>query len=400
MPFEDFGLGLEPMGTDLHPMSIHTSDAEGLNFPGLLTEVEPVHFDPGSPEGRSWSSISEASSRFVSDFPDFPADPDHQSPSTEAVMPGLDSIISPGSGTAERPQRRLAKSGSRGTIESPPQARYRTSPYPVVSGRSRSLSTGSVALAKPQRHSPYMHSASQSSGFEFPQNPHPITTNITSNMMPTMADVDFDMFCQPQSTQFPGDPFGNSAFFLPSSAEEPSCDSTCASGHTSPDTVNVLHRTNPSRTNCEHQFAGSSKPPDLFGPLHDEQLAPPPEEADADESDIPRAQELRFEGDLYTPKYVRGHGNKREGWCGICKPGRWLVLKNSAFWYDKSFTHGISAATGSPFEGPKETRRMKGNPDVWEGLCHSCGDWIALISSKKKGTTWFRHAYKVRRGLS
>jgi len=71
------------------------------------------------------------------------------------------------------------------------------------------------------------------------------------------------------------------------------------------------------------------------------------------------------------------------------------VLKNSAFWYDKSFTHGISAATGAAFESPRETRRMKSNPDVWEGLCHSCGEWIALISSKKKGTTWFRHAYKV-----
>ncbi len=39
---------------------------------------------------------------------------------------------------------------------------------------------------------------------------------------------------------------------------------------------------------------------------------------------------------------------------------------------------------------------MDGNPDVWEGLCGSCNDWIALVSSKKKGTTWFRHAYKVR----
>lgn len=63
--------------------------------------------------------------------------------------------------------------------------------------------------------------------------------------------------------------------------------------------------------------------------------------------------------------------------------------------YDKSFTHGISAATGSPFQEPQETRRMDGNPDVWEGLCGSCNDWVALVSSKKKGTTWFRHAYKV-----
>jgi hypothetical protein len=110
---------------------------------------------------------------------------------------------------------------------------------------------------------------------------------------------------------------------------------------------------------------------------------------------IPCEQELRFEGDLYTPRWVRGHGNKREGWCGICKPGRWLVLKNSAFWYDKSFSHGISAATGSSFQEPQQKRRMDGNPNVWEGLCGSCEQWIALVSSKKKGTTWFRHAYKV-----
>jgi hypothetical protein len=70
------------------------------------------------------------------------------------------------------------------------------------------------------------------------------------------------------------------------------------------------------------------------------------------------------------------------------------VLKNSAYWYDKSFSHGVSAATGAQFQEPLETRRMDGNPDVWEGLCSSCDEWIALVSSKKKGTTWFRHAYK------
>ena len=148
--------------------------------------------------------------------------------------------------------------------------------------------------------------------------------------------------------------------------------------------------------NGDHYNHDLADEPDLFGPLAEEQIPPPEEDMKPEDPDLePRSQELRFEGDLYTPQYVRGHGNKREGWCGICKPGRWLVLKNSAFWYDKSFTHGISAATGLPFEGPRETRRMSGNPDVWEGLCGSCGDWIALISSKKKGTTWFRHAYKV-----
>ncbi|QUC19296.1 uncharacterized protein UV8b_03537 [Ustilaginoidea virens] len=142
-------------------------------------------------------------------------------------------------------------------------------------------------------------------------------------------------------------------------------------------------------------FSELSDPPNLLAALQGGEMPPPDEDmSPSDPNLVPYEQDVRFEGDLYTPKWVRGHGNRREGWCGICKPGRWLVLKNSAFWYDKSFTHGISAATGSPFEEPLDTRRMVGNPDVWEGLCGSCNDWIPLVSSKKKGTTWFRHAYK------
>ena len=145
------------------------------------------------------------------------------------------------------------------------------------------------------------------------------------------------------------------------------------------------------------RYTSFSEPPDLFAPLAEKPSDPPAEDMNPTDPDlIPREQDVRFEGDLYTPKWVRGHGNKREGWCGICKPGRWLVLKNSAYWYDKSFSHGVSAATGASFSAPEATRRMDGNPDVWEGLCESCNDWIPLVSSKKKGTTWFRHAYKVR----
>ncbi|KAE8556741.1 hypothetical protein EYB25_001445 [Talaromyces marneffei] len=174
-------------------------------------------------------------------------------------------------------------------------------------------------------------------------------------------------------------------------------------------------------------YVNPLKPPDLLGPLYEEQESPPIKDMTPDDPEmIPHKQNLRFENDLYTPKWVRGHGNKREGWCGICKPGRWLVLKNSAFWYDKSFSHGVSAVTGKAFEGPKETRRIKRmkNEDIgnnwaigggsseggqvltqrfgskttttWEGLCGSCNEWIPLVSSKKKGTTWFRHAYKCQ----
>ena len=119
-----------------------------------------------------------------------------------------------------------------------------------------------------------------------------------------------------------------------------------------------------------HPFATAaepSSPPDLYSSLNEAPDDPPEEDMHPSDPDlVPHEQELRFVGDLYTPKWVRGHGNKREGWCGLCKPGRWLVLKNSAFWYDKSFTHGISAATGAAFQGPQETRRTEGNADVWE----------------------------------
>lgn len=147
--------------------------------------------------------------------------------------------------------------------------------------------------------------------------------------------------------------------------------------------------------NHNTRYAEYAERPDLYSCLAEEQTPPPEEDMNpADPEMKPREQGLRFEADLYTTRWVRGHGNKREGWCGFCKPGRWLVLKNSAFWYDKSFTHGISAATCQPFSEPRDMRRMDGNPDVWEGLCHSCAEWVPLVSNKKKGTTWFRHAYK------
>ena len=136
---------------------------------------------------------------------------------------------------------------------------------------------------------------------------------------------------------------------------------------------------------CASHFADLSEPPDLYSSLHEEPCNPP--ESDMNPSDpdmIPHEQDLRFTGDMYTPRWVRGHGNKREGWCGLCKPGRWLVLKNSAFWYDKSFTHGVSAATGVAFQGPQDTRRTEGNLDVWEGLCGSCGEWIPLVRAARR----------------
>ncbi|KAK5249794.1 hypothetical protein LTR16_006120, partial [Cryomyces antarcticus] len=144
-----------------------------------------------------------------------------------------------------------------------------------------------------------------------------------------------------------------------------------------------------------YTFTNSSEPPDLYSSLGKTPIPPPDYEFLAQDPNLkPCKQAVRFEGDLYTPQWVRGIGHKREGWCGLCAPGRWLVLKNSAYWYDKSFTHGVCAATGKAFDRPDQTRRTA-DADFWEGLCGSCGEWIALVSSKKKGTAWFRHAHKV-----
>ncbi len=383
------------MGTDVNPITVTTFDSERFAYPAMVPEPEPAAaFEPGSPEGRSWSSISDSGSGLISEFPEFLAESETRSLSSETI-PSLDSVLSSKNRISELPQRRFAKPANRGGTESS-HARYRTSPYPTLSGRGRSMSAGSVALSRSQLGSPYVHGASPATGLEYNQS----LQVATASNLPTMGDIDFDLFCQPQSSALPGVTYDPGSLFLPSPAEDAACETACTSTHSTPEIVHILQSSNAAQVHYEHHFAGSSSPPNLFGPLQEDQLSPPPEDMDVDEADLPRAQELRFEGDLYTPKYVRGHGNKREGWCGICKPGRWLVLKNSAFWYDKSFTHGISAPTGSAFESPKETRRMKGNPDVWEGLCHGCGEWIALISSKKKGTTWFRHAYKVSRRAS
>lgn len=47
---------------------------------------------------------------------------------------------------------------------------------------------------------------------------------------------------------------------------------------------------------------------------------------------MPRRQKLRYDGDSYTPKWVRFTGHLKEGYCDSCQPGKWLQLKNSAYW--------------------------------------------------------------------
>ncbi|KAK7205442.1 hypothetical protein BZA70DRAFT_224468, partial [Myxozyma melibiosi] len=108
---------------------------------------------------------------------------------------------------------------------------------------------------------------------------------------------------------------------------------------------------------------------------------------------VPRKQEVRFSGDLYTPLWVRKKGDAKEGWCDLCPEPRWLILKNSAYWYDKNFAHGICPVTGKRYTRPTKCQRIKGNEEMFEGLCSVCNQWIQITTRRGGGgTSWFRHA--------
>lgn len=289
-----------------------------------------------------------------------------------------------------------SRPGLRGRASSSPRRSVRAAPYSIDHERSNRWSTGAVTQ-DPARHG-FMPIYPEAEGYSH------FLGHLSVPPSPSRSYVGF-----------PASPSNQQAYGPPVLASQPL---TTFQGPSTllPPPMSSHHRVQveippplPSHTFYQiSQLAGESRvqqryndsqppnPPDLYASLRNEEDSPPPEDMNTTDPDlIPHRQDLRFDGDLYTPRWVRGQGNKREGWCGICKPGRWLVLKNSAFWYDKSFSHGISAATGAPFEGPQANRRLEGNPDVWEGYCGSCHEWIALVSSKRKGTTWFRHAYKV-----
>ncbi|KAB8296862.1 hypothetical protein EYC80_002273 [Monilinia laxa] len=332
------------------------------------------------------ATLSEAPS-FSSDYP--PASNRNSVMSSTQLSP----VASPRMTPQSRPE--LVRTQSRGRASPSPRPSMRSAPYSMDSNRNKRWSTGSYGTAPSRRPSPFVYHQSHES-FPPPHPPHMSSRHSS----PTITNPHLPLnMTNLQTQQYPFMMASNTAYNQNSMLLTSHAFHEPHQFDTPPPLLSHglfrMLQSNADPHSLHTHYSDLSDPPDLYASLHEEQLAPPPEDMNPSDPDlIPHEQELRFDGDLYTPRWVRGHGNKREGWCGICKPGRWLVLKNSAFWYDKSFTHGISAATGQPFQEPQETRRMDGNPDVWEGLCGSCNEWVALVSSKKKGTTWFRHAYK------
>ncbi|KAK4216059.1 meiotic expression up-regulated protein 26 [Rhypophila decipiens] len=413
----DDSLELHGLDSDMNIGQAYTTDEAipilDLRYPGQPMEGDSMPFDGSSLNQRRMSGSSftmstsgglsdmqsyEDFSAAMSDAPSFASD--YPPPSNRNSMMSS-TQLSPVASPRMTPQSRseLVRTQSRGRASPSPRPGVRAAPYSVDGPRNKRWSTGSYGTAQTRRPSPFV--------YHQPHDAYNAHARMSSrHSSPTIAHAQMPLnYGNLQAAQHPyminNTPGFRNSMLLPSQLPSHHGFHPDMHHHFEPQPAMLPHglfrmlQSNADPHSLHNHYTDLSDPPDLYAALQEEQLPPPPEDMNPSDPDmVPHEQELRFEGDWYTPKWVRGHGNKREGWCGICKPGRWLVLKNSAFWYDKSFTHGISAATGSPFNEPQETRRMDGNPDVWEGLCGSCNDWIALVSSKKKGTTWFRHAYK------
>lgn len=408
----DDGMDFQSLDTDMNMgQSFHDESTPILDmrYQGSGTDCDRLSFEQSYHSRRlSGSSFTLSTTGALSEMPsyeDFSATLS-EAPSFSSDYPPTSNRnslmsstqLSPVASPRMTPQNRseLVRTQSRGRASPSPRPSMRSAPYTMDSSRSKRWSTGSYAPLPNRRPSPFVYH--QGHEIFTPQQPPRMSSRHSSPTIPH-AQLPLNM-SNLQTQQHPFLMSNNAGFHR---------NSMILSSHnyhephqfeTPPPLLSHglfrMLQSNADPHSLHSHYTDLSDPPDLYASLHEGQIPPPPEDMNPSDPDlIPHEQELRFDGDLYTPRWVRGHGNKREGWCGICKPGRWLVLKNSAFWYDKSFTHGISAATGSPFQEPQETRRMDGNPDVWEGLCGSCNEWVALVSSKKKGTTWFRHAYKV-----
>lgn len=385
-----------------------------LRYPGQPLEGDSMNFENGiNPRRMSGSSFTLSTSGGLSDmtsYEDFSTalsdahsfSSDYPPPSNRNSLMSS-TQLSPVASPRMTPQSRseLVRTHSRGRASPSPRPGMRSAPYTVDSSRNKRWSTGSYGTMQTRRQPPFVYQQHPPEAFGPRMSSRHSSPTMPNNQMP----LNFGNLQATQQQQFfmghahPA-AFQRNSMLLPSQLPSQGFHHDPHHFENPPPLLSHglfrMLQSNADPHSLHGHYTDLSDPPDLYASLHEEQIPPPPEDMNPSDPDlVPHEQELRFDGDLYTPKWVRGHGNKREGWCGICKPGRWLVLKNSAFWYDKSFTHGISAATGQPFQEPQETRRMDGNPDVWEGLCGSCNDWIALVSSKKKGTTWFRHAYKV-----
>ena len=254
-----------------------------------------------------------------------------------------------------------------------------TSPFPAPSSGS-SFSDRSMAISRTQKSSRIMHAI-----VNMPN------CDSSRSALNTPSSMGEDILGGLTHWQYPISP-GHDKYLDSQTQSECSGDAIASPSSLEPSRTSTVIKA--TQSNDYYHSHDIPTVPNLLASLHESSLTSPPLSTNGPPSLKVLQQCPRFPGDLYTPRFVRKEGKAREGWCGLCRPGRWLVLNNSAFWYDKSFIHGISAGSGQAWDGPSQLQIGR-KAEVWEGLCGTCGQWIILAASKSGGVSWFRHAYKV-----
>lgn len=117
--------------------------------------------------------------------------------------------------------------------------------------------------------------------------------------------------------------------------------------------------------------------------------------------------------DLYTPRFVRGVGVKKEGLCPLCYEedlACFFKTKTSQYNYHMMYTHGILPSTLRPMDPPIDFRvvarpssNSKDRQAMLQGECHGCGKWIDVESRKVLPVNvpeiyWWKHAQTCHRG--
>lgn len=91
----------------------------------------------------------------------------------------------------------------------------------------------------------------------------------------------------------------------------------------------------------------------------------------------------------YAPKFTRGIGVNREGFCEACD--KWFKLKTSSYWYHMNYKHGINTR-GISCPDPVFRNINK----RIEGFCKDCDKWLFLgNTSKNTRFSWLRHWQKM-----
>lgn len=107
------------------------------------------------------------------------------------------------------------------------------------------------------------------------------------------------------------------------------------------------------------------------------------------------ANKVRWEGDMYTPQWIRGEREAKEGRCPVCPTEHWFRIKQSAYWYHLNYHHGVSANTGLPYPAPVDfkVQKITGLSETSlrvSGLCASCREWTIIQTRYLEGADKYK----------